>query len=116
MVLDHEREYSSQWSTIRSIAEMIGCTSETLRKWIRQAERDQDLRAGFTTLENNRIKELERENKELRHANENLRELTEGIELSLDNERSCSLLYLSDPSPYFRSGSGVCFGKRNVGI
>ncbi len=73
MVFEHEREYSSQWSTISSIAEKIGCTSETLRKWVRQAERDRGLRAGFTTDDKSRIKELERENKELRQTNEILR-------------------------------------------
>ena len=73
MVFDHEREYSSQWSTSNSIAEKIGCTSETLRKWVRQAERDRGLRAGFTTDDKRRIKDLERENKELRQINEILR-------------------------------------------
>lgn len=73
MVFDHEREYSSQWATINSIAGKIGCTSETLRKWVRRAERDQGLRAGFTTDDKSRIKDLERENKELRQINEILR-------------------------------------------
>lgn len=49
MVLDHEREYDSQWATIRSIAEKIGCTAETLRKWVRQAERNSGRRPGLTT-------------------------------------------------------------------
>jgi transposase len=56
-----------------SIAAKIGCTAETLRKWVRQAERDQGLRAGTMTAEQNRIKELEREVRELRQANEILR-------------------------------------------
>ncbi len=73
MVLDHEREYGSQWATIRSIAEKIGCAAETLRSWVRQAERDQGLRPGLTTEERQRLKELERENRELRRANEILR-------------------------------------------
>jgi len=73
MVFDHEREYSSQWATINSIAGKIGCTSETLRKWVRRAERDQGLRAGFMTDDKSRIKDLERENKELRQINEILR-------------------------------------------
>jgi transposase len=73
MVLDHQSEYGSQWATIRSIAEKIGCTAETLRRWVRQAERDQGLRPGLTTDERERLKELERENRELKRANEILR-------------------------------------------
>jgi transposase len=73
MVLDHESEYGTQWAAIRSIAEKIGCSSETLRNWVRQAERDQGLRPGLTTEERQRLKELERENRELRRANEILR-------------------------------------------
>jgi len=73
MVFEQEREYSSQWATICSIAEKIGCSSETLRKWVRQAECDQGRRDGQTTDEIERVKQLERENKELRRANEILR-------------------------------------------
>ena len=73
MVQDHEREYDSQWAAIKSIAEKIGCTSETLRKWVRQAERDSGKRPGLATEERERLKVLERENKELRRANEILR-------------------------------------------
>jgi len=73
MVLEHEREYSSQWAAIESIASKIGCTAETLRNWVRQAERDQGVRPGLTTSERERLKELERENRELRRANEILR-------------------------------------------
>ncbi|MFH1679099.1 MAG: IS3 family transposase [Candidatus Eisenbacteria bacterium] len=73
MVLEHQGEYESQWAAIRSIAEKIGCASETLRTWVRQWERDQGLRAGLTTDERKRLKELERENFELRRANEILR-------------------------------------------
>ena len=73
MVLDHQGEHASQWSTIRSIAEKIGCSGETLRHWIRRAERDQGLRPGPTTDERERITALERENRELRQANEILR-------------------------------------------
>ena len=73
MVLEHQSEYGSQWATIRSIAEKIGCSAESLRKWVQQAERDQGLRPGLTTEEQSRIKELERENKELRRANDILR-------------------------------------------
>jgi transposase len=73
MVLEHTGEYSSQWAAINSIASKIGCTRETLRSWVRQAERDKGLRAGLTTDEHARLKELERENRELRRANEILR-------------------------------------------
>jgi len=73
MVFEHEHDYPSPWATIQSIAAKIGCTAETLRKWVRQKERDQGRRAGPTTDERARIKELERENRELRRANEILR-------------------------------------------
>src|SRR2546430_2843382 len=68
MVLDHQAEHASQWSAIHSIAEKIGCSGETLRHWVRQAEGDQGLRPGATTDERERIKALERENRELRQA------------------------------------------------
>ncbi|KPK34634.1 MAG: transposase [Phycisphaerae bacterium SG8_4] len=73
MVLEHQSEYESQWSAIESIAPKIGCTTETLRKWVRQHERDDGKRAGLTTDERERLKALERENKELRRANEILK-------------------------------------------
>jgi len=73
MVLEHRGDYASQWAAIVSIASKIGCTGETLRKWVRQAERDQGLRDGTTTEERDRLKALERENRELRQANEILR-------------------------------------------
>lgn len=73
MVFEHEHDYPSPWAAIKSIAQKIGCTAETLRGWVRQAERDQGRRAGTTTDERARIKELERENRELRRANEILR-------------------------------------------
>ena len=73
MVLDSQDQHPSQWAAIESIASKIGCTAETLRKWVRQAERDQGLRAGSTTGEQDRIKDLEREVRELRKANEILK-------------------------------------------
>jgi transposase-like protein len=73
MVLDHGGDHASQWAAIGSIAGKIGCTAETLRKWVRQAERDQGQRPGATSEERERIKALERENRELRQANEILR-------------------------------------------
>ncbi len=73
MVFDHEAEYDSQWAAIRSIADKIGCSSETLRNWVRQAERDSGRRRGLSTEERERLRHLEREVKELRRANEILR-------------------------------------------
>jgi transposase len=73
MVREHEREHASQWAAIISIAEKIGCSGETLRNWVRQAERDEGLRPGLTTDEQQRLKDLERENRELKRANEILR-------------------------------------------
>src|SRR5262245_4727195 len=73
MVLDHQGEHGSQWAAIGSIAAKLGCTAETLRNWVRQAERDAGKRPGLTTDERERLKKLERENQELRRANEILR-------------------------------------------
>nr|CAD42760.1 hypothetical protein [Azotobacter sp. FA8] len=73
MVLEHQDEHESQWAAINSIAAKIGCTAETLRRWVRQAERDTGRREGQTTPERERIKALEREVRELRQANEILR-------------------------------------------
>jgi transposase len=73
MVVEHEDQHDSQWAAIRSIASKIGCTGETLRKWVRQTERDKGRRPGLTTDEKKRLKELERENHELKRANEILR-------------------------------------------
>jgi len=73
MVFEHGSEYDSEWEAICSIAEKIGCSSETLRKWVRRTEVDTGRREGLTSDERARIKELERENRELRRANEILR-------------------------------------------
>jgi transposase len=73
MVMEHEREHTSQWSAIVSIASKIGCTPETLRKWVRRVEIDTGRRDGLMSGKRARIKELERENRELRRANEILR-------------------------------------------
>ena len=70
---EHQREYQTQWAAITSIAGKIGCAPETLRLWVRQAERDRGQRPGLTSDEQQRLKELERENRELRRANEILR-------------------------------------------
>jgi transposase len=73
MVFDHAHEHPSQWAALRSVAEKIGCTVEALRRWVRQAERDRGERPGLTTDERARLKQLERENFELRRANEILK-------------------------------------------
>jgi transposase len=73
MVFEHQEEHSSQWAAITSIAEKFGVSSETLRKWVRRAETDGGLRPGLTTDERERLKGLERENRELRRANEILK-------------------------------------------
>jgi transposase len=73
MVREHGLEHPSQWAAITSIASKFGCTAETLRSWVRQAERDSGQRGGLTTDERQRLKELERDNRELRRANEILK-------------------------------------------
>ena len=73
LVLEHQGEHGSQWQAIQSIAGKVGCTPESLRRWVRQAEKDGGRRPGLTTTELQRVKELERENRELRRANEILR-------------------------------------------
>jgi transposase len=73
MVFDHAHEHGSQWATIRSVAEKLGCTVEALRRWVRQAERDGGKRPGLTTDERQQLKQLQRENFELKRANEILK-------------------------------------------
>jgi transposase len=73
MVVEHGPDYPSQWAAIRSIAGKLGCTAEALRRWVRQAERDTGQRPGLTTEERARLKQLERENLELRRTNEILK-------------------------------------------
>lgn len=73
MVLDHREQYGSQWAAIRSIATKIGCSSEALRKWVERSATDSGRKPGVTTDERKRISDLERENFELRRANEILR-------------------------------------------
>ena len=73
MVFEHRAEHESQWAAIAAIAPKAGCTTETLRRWVRQAERDTGHRPGPTTDERQRLKDLEREVHELKRANEILR-------------------------------------------
>jgi transposase len=70
LVMEHRREYPNEWAAICSISQKCGMTAETLRKWVRQTEVDGGRRPGLSSEEAARIKELERENKELRRANE----------------------------------------------
>ena len=70
MVREHGPEHPSQWAAITSIATKLGCTAQTLLTWVRQDERDRGQRGGLTTDERQRLKDLERENRELKRANE----------------------------------------------
>jgi transposase len=73
MVLDHEREHPSRWAAIISIAAKVGCTGQTLNEWLKKAERDNGRAPGVTTEMAAKLKALERENRELRQANDILR-------------------------------------------
>ena len=73
LVEEHRDEYGSQWAAIQSIAGKIGCTTESLRRWVQQAERDQGKRPGLSSSEREQLKQLQRENRELKRANEILR-------------------------------------------
>jgi transposase len=73
LVLDTQGQHESEWAAIASVASKIGCTPETLRKWLRRTQVDSGKRAGVTSAERERLKELERENRELKRANEILR-------------------------------------------
>ena len=73
LVFDNQGQHESQWAAIGAIAPKIGCTAETLRKWVRRAERNSGKRDGLTSSERDRLKALERENRELKRANEILR-------------------------------------------
>ena len=73
LVFEHQDEHESQWAAINSISSKIGCTAETLRRWVRQSETDQGKRAGMTRSDREKMLELERENRELKRANEILR-------------------------------------------
>jgi len=88
MVFEHQGEHTSQWAAISSIASKVGCTTETLRNWVRRTERDTGKRPGLTTEERQRLKDLEREVRELRRANEILRKASAFFaQAELDRER-----------------------------
>jgi transposase len=88
MVFEHRGEHASQWATMTSIASKIGGKAETLRTWVRRAERDQGVRAGPTSEERLRIKSLEREVRELRQANEILRKASAYVAMAELDRRS----------------------------
>ncbi len=73
LVFDLQKEDQSQWAAIQSIADKIGCTHETLRRWVRQQERDEGMRAGLSSDDRETLKQLKKENRELKRANEILR-------------------------------------------
>jgi transposase len=86
MVLEHQHEYGSQWEVISSVAEKLGPTPETVRKWVRRAEVDGGVRAGLTTDERERMKLLEKENRELRRANDILKAASAFFGAELDRQ------------------------------
>jgi transposase len=88
MVFEHQDEHDSQWSAIRSIASKFGVSTEALRKWVRRAEIDGGVRPGLTTDERERLKTLERENRELRRANEILRSAAAFFGAELDRRQA----------------------------
>ena len=99
MVQDHERDYPSRWAALVSIAEKIGCTAQTLNEWVKKAEVDTGRRAGVPTEVAERLKALERENRELRQANEILRKASTWGTVCLDgpSDRSTGLSLASPP-------------------
>jgi transposase len=88
LVFEHQDEHPSQWAAICSIAHKFGVSAETLRKWVRRAETDQGLRPGLTSDERERLKTLERENRELRRANEILKSAAAFFGAELDRRPS----------------------------
>src|SRR5436190_13271934 len=88
LVFEHQHEHASQWAAIESIASKFGMTPQTLCSWVRQAERDTGRRVGLTSEERQRLKELERENRELRRANEILKSASSFFAAELDGRRT----------------------------
>jgi len=87
MVFEHAPEHESQWAAIRSISAKFGMSAETLRIWVRRAETDEGLRPGLTSDERAHMKELERDNKELRRANEILKSAAAFFGAELDRRQ-----------------------------
>jgi len=88
LVFEQQNHYETQWAAIRSIAEKSGMSAETLRKWVRQAERNEGHRPGITTDERDRLRKLEKENKELRRANEILKAASAFFGAELDRRHT----------------------------
>ena len=88
LVFEHQDEHASQWAAIVSISSKFGMVPQTLCSWVRQAERDTGRRAGLTSDERQRLKELERENRELRRANEILKSASSFFAAELDGRRA----------------------------
>jgi transposase len=86
MVFDHQHEHGSQWEAICSVAEKLGPTAETVRKWVRRAEIDGGVRPGRTTEESEELKRLKRENAELRRANDILKAAASFFGAELDRQ------------------------------
>ena len=87
LVLDHQEDYPSQWAAIGSVAEKLSINRETLRLWVRRAETDEGRRPGLTTDEREKLRKLERENKELRRANEILKSAATFFGAELDRRQ-----------------------------
>lgn len=87
MVVDHRNEHPSLWATIQSVSSKLGMSAETLREWYRRAEVDAGKRDGITSDERERLKSLEKENKELKRANEILRDASIFFATELDGQR-----------------------------
>ncbi len=88
LVFEHQDEHASQWAAIVSISSKFGMVPQTLCSWVRQAERDTGRRAGLTSDERQRLKELERENRELRRANEILKSASSFFAAEIDGRRT----------------------------
>jgi transposase len=84
MVMEHRQDYPSEWATLTSVSSKLGMTAETLRHWVRAAHVDEDLRPGLTIDERQRLRELEKENRELRRANEILKDASIFFATELD--------------------------------
>jgi len=104
MLVEHQGEHESQWAAIGSIAAKIGCSTEALRKWVPQAERDQGIRGALTSNERDRLTELEREVRELRRANEIHVLAVGGVKIP----------YSIKPKNVMHDIRSQCFGKNRI--
>ncbi len=113
LVLDHEAQHPSRWQAVMSISAKIGCTPQTLNDWVKKAEVDSDQRAGVSSEMAGRMKALERENRELRQANEILRKasayfaMIEGSAALLQHCLGCSTAGRSDGQVHRRPSKGT---------